>query len=190
MNNTEIKILLIILIVFIFILIKYILSTQNLESNNEITKLPGTQSKLTKKDCSIQTVYSTNDIQCSLICQSPNVYISKNGICVNALINTSSVVENKCSPEKGVLAYIVGDPQFGKSSILCLSIDIGIQPNDTSKNNIICKNGNIEINYIKSFPDVNNCKCLGDDFPAIISATSTTRKHITCVNNKLKNMFI
>lgn len=189
MINIEIKVLLIALIIFIFVLIRYVSSTSNLNSNNEVTKLPGNQSKFAKKDCSVQTVYSTNDTQCSLICQSPNVYISKNGICVNALVNTSSVIENKCSPENGVLAYVVGDPQFGKSSILCLSIDIGIQPNDPTKSNIMCKNGSIDINYVKSFPEINNCKCAKDDFPAIIHASSTIRKHITCTNKSLEILF-
>lgn len=178
-----------ILIIFIFIILKYITSTQNLKLNNENIKLSGNQTKFQKKDCSVQTVYSTNDIQCSLMCLSPNVYISKNGVCVNALVNKSSIIENKCSPEKGVLSYIVGDPQFGKSSILCLSIDIGIQPNDPMKNNIICKDGNIDINYVKSFPNIKNCKCSDDDFPAVIHATSNTRKHVTCLNKKLKNLF-
>lgn len=150
---------------------------------------PGTQSKITKKDCSIQNVYSTNDLQCSTICQPPNVYISKNGICVNALVNQSEVTENQCSPEKGVLAYIVGDPQFGKTSILCLSIDTGIQPDNPEKENIICADGTISIDYVKSFPDVSNCKCEPNKFPAIIDSTSTIRKHAICINNNLNKLF-
>lgn len=189
MNNNEIKILLAILIIFILILITYIKSPTNLTQNSENSPFVGSQSKFEKIDCSSQTVYSSNDTQCSLICKSPNVYISKNGICVNALVNQSEITENKCSPEKGVLAYIVGDPQFGKSSIFCLSIDVGIQPNDTSKPNIICRNGNIDINYVKSFPEIKNCKCKTDEFLAKFKPTSTIREHAMCIDKKLINLF-
>lgn len=188
MYNTTIKILLLIIIIILFVLIKYILKLSNFTNDPQNIIFPGSQSKIPKKDCSIQNVYSTNDMQCNIICQPPNVYISKNGICVNALVTQSEITQNECSPEKGVLSYIVGDSQFGKTSILCLSIDTGIQPDNPKGQNKICTNGNIDINYIKSFPEISNCECEPNNFPAIIEATSTIRKHATCVNSILNKL--
>lgn len=163
-------------------------STVASNTNAGIT-LAGSQTKWTKRDCDLEMVYSNNDQQCNMICRTPGVYVSRNGACVNALTTQTKDIEGVCDPKLGVLAFLVGDTEFGTTRILCLSVDPGIQSNNPKEPNLMCKNGTIDINYMKEFPSTNQCMCGEDGFPALIEATSTTRQYVVCVNNSLRPIF-
>lgn len=138
-----------------------------------------------KRDCSNEMVFSVLDAQCQVVCQGPETYISRNGICVNAITQNSTAVRNECSAKNGVLAYLIGDPQFGKADLLCLSVDPGIQPNDPTKPNEICKNGTIDVDYRKQYPSLDQCKCPPSMKLVRIPATGSIREHGVCVANAL-----
>ncbi|KAE9525830.1 hypothetical protein AGLY_014056 [Aphis glycines] len=88
-----------------------------------------------KHDCSVEIVYSTNDYQCSRLCRGPGKYFSKNGACVNSILKNvnEAEVQTGCDPKSGLLAYIVGDAQFGAVRLQCLSVDPGVRPDDMNK---------------------------------------------------------
>ena len=133
-------------------------------------------------DCQIFGTYQA-DI-CEAICKQPGIFVSKNGACVNILAFSQQAVDNSCDPKKGVLAYLLGDPQFGRTKLLCLSIDPGVQPDNLKDPNTICEGGTIDINYIQSFPQLYSCKCPDDQFLATIQNTSVIRQRGVCVNKK------
>lgn len=76
-----------------------------------------------KHDCSVELIYSVNDYQCDTLCQGPGTYYSKNGACVNTVLKNikESNVQNDCDPRLGVLAFIIGDTQFGTIRIGTMS---------------------------------------------------------------------
>lgn len=138
-----------------------------------------------KRDCANEMVFSVLDAQCQIVCQGPETYVSRNGICVNSITQNSTAVRNECSAKDGVLAYLIGDPQFGKADLLCLSVDPGVQPNDPSKPNEMCRNGSITIDYRKQYPTLEQCKCPVGTKLVRIPATSSIREHGVCVANRL-----
>lgn len=153
-------------------------------------QFPGTYKEQFKKDCDIETVYSFYDAQCSEICKEPGVYRSKNGACVNILTFNQTKVENKCSPKDGVLAYLIGNPQFGSTKLLCLSIDPGVQPHNHNKSNTICQGGKIEIDYLdKGFPQLSSCECPKGKILVIIPNTSMVRTRGVCVDASLEKVY-
>lgn len=168
------------LLLLIVLLLRKIPDT---ELEKYTTLFPGSQNSALKHDCDVEVIYSINDRQCSRICKPPGTYVSKNGICVNMLAFNHQAVENECDPEKGVLAYLVGDPQLGRTNLLCLSIDPGIQPDDINDRNIICTNGTVKggINYVKSFPQLKSCTCGEGMILTFISNTSSIRSRGICV---------
>jgi competence protein ComGC len=184
-----------ILIIFVILLISDVAIVQqkhrttttiNDEGINNVRSLLSSQTEPLKRDCNIETVFSMDDYQCSVICRSDkSTFRSKNGVCVNSLIFESTIVENECSAKAGVLAFLIGDPMFGRSKMLCLSIDLGIQPDSVKKQNLICKNGSIDINYVKGFPQLKDCKCGSDSTLAMIEATSIVRTHGVCVSKNI-----
>ena len=182
----------IILIIFVTLLISNVAVEQCRDAKkrrsgiDELRSLLSSQTQFIKRDCDLETVYSMDDHQCSVICKTSNAtFRSKNGVCVNSLIFESAGVENECLPKNGVLAFLVGDSMFGKSKMLCLSIDIGIQPDSIKKPNILCKNGSIDIDYVKSFPQLKDCKCDSDKILAIVESTSVIRTHGVCVSKNV-----
>lgn len=145
-----------------------------------------------KLNCDLETVYSMIDEQCRIICLNGNFYISNNGVCVNFLnlnkTSDSELIINKCDAKKGLVPFLIGDPLFGTTAVKCLSIDLGIQPDNIKNKNIICKNGLIDIDYRKEHPQLKNCKCKKDDeFLTIIPNTSNIRTHGVCVSKKNNN---
>lgn len=152
--------------------------------------LSGTQSEIAKRDCDLELVYSTNDQQCNIICRQPNLYVSRNGACVNELVGTDAPQQYDCDAKHGVVTYILGDPEFGKTKLFCLSIDPGIQPDNVQDTNIICKNGSIFIDYIESFPQLTNCKCPSTSpVLALIESTSVVREHGVCVTKNMERLY-
>ncbi|ABO45336.1 per os infectivity factor 3 [Gryllus bimaculatus nudivirus] len=168
------------------ILLSNIKNNINLDKQENRLDLDGFQNIITKRDCSSETVYSINDAQCNQACYG-NVgqYVSQNGICINSLILQSSVIEKECDPKKGVIAYLIGNTQTGQTSLKCLSVDLGIQSNDPDGPNVICQNGSIDIDYLKEFPQIENCKCMPSDVVGLIPYTTSIRQHASCVSLNL-----
>lgn len=155
-----------------------------------IPKYKASPSNAYKRNCDAEIIYAMDDNQCSNICNGSNLYRVHNGRCVNALIlDSSNNTINDCDPKRGVLAYLVGDPQLGRTKYQCLSIDLGIQDDSLDKENIICKNGDIAINYLDTMPQLSQCKCRDRQFLAIIPNNKTIRTHGQCINNVLLPVF-
>lgn len=140
-----------------------------------------------KRDCANEMVFSVLDGQCQTVCQGPETYVSRNGICVNVITQDTTAVRNECSAQKGVLAYLIGDPQFGKTDLLCLSVDPGIQPNDPEQPNRLCVNGTIDIDYRKQYPTLDGCRCATGYQLVRVPATSSIRERGVCVKRALAN---
>lgn len=85
--------------------------------------------------------------------------------------------------KKGLVAYLTGNTEFGKTQLLCLSIDLGVRPDDINKPNTICMNGDIDINYVKAFPQVEQCKCKSDSSLVLVPSTSIIRYRGVCVES-------
>lgn len=148
------------------------------------------QTILQKHNCDIETIYSFTDQQCESVCSNIGSYVSKHGVCVNVLAFQTSEVQNTCDPKRGVLAYLTGNSQFGSVNLRCLTIDDGIQPSDLTKPNIFCVNGDIDIDYLTSYPQLANCKCRDDnEVLAMIANTNAVRSHGVCVNKKFINFW-
>lgn len=154
--------------------------------NNWLTDYKGSQNESIRRDCDLETVYAMDDSQCRNICKDHGAYRVKNGVCLNVLVFETSDVQNKCAPKQGLLAYLVGDPVFGRTKAVCLSVDLGIQPDRSDRNNIICRGGDINIDYVKSFPQLSECKCTKDDILTLVESVKTVRTHGVCADKRLK----
>lgn len=179
-------------------------ATHSIFTTNSVT---GQQ--IRRNNCDLETVYSMTDEHCNQVCATynqynntdGNIYVSRRGVCLNTKIVEKLMTpidrddgdndEHDCDPKNGVLAYIVGDTQFGKLSHLCLSIDVGVQPDDgtSTKGNTLCQNGTIDIDYNRAFPQLTDCTCSADDFLALIPNTSTIRARGVCVDKSLKKFY-
>lgn len=144
------------------------------------------QTEPIRRDCDLETVYSMDDAQCFNVCKTSGVFRTKNGVCVNTLIFETQATQNKCSAKDGVLAYLVGDPVFGRTKTVCLSVDLGVRPDNLDKPNIICRDGEIPINYVIAFPQLKDCRCANGKILSLIESTNTIRTHGVCVNDKMK----
>lgn len=151
----------------------------------------GSQSELGKRDCNVELLYAMEDDQCRSVCREPGLFRAKNGACVNVLaFEKREAVKNKCDAARGVLAYLVGNTQFGNTSLLCLSVDLGVQPDDPKSKNTICGyDGKIDIDYLKEFPRVADCKCPDNKVLTVIPSTSNIRMRGLCVNANLARPF-
>lgn len=149
----------------------------------------GNQARSLKRDCNVETVYAMQDEQCDLVCQGPSVFRAKHGVCVNVLVFETRTVENKCSAKDGVLAYLVGNSEFGNTQMICMSVDVGIRPDDLNKPNTLCQGGSIDIDYTKRFPSLDDCNCGEGKRLALIPATSTVRTRGVCVSGEMQPLF-
>lgn len=179
-------IIVIILLVLIIFLLK---AVSNIDVEKHDIDFPGSQREMLKQNCDVETIYSVEDSQCEIICKQPGIFVSRNGACVNILAFSQEAVDNTCDPKKGVLAYLLGDPQFGKTKLLCLSVDQGVQPDNVVDPNTICSGGKIDINYVESFPQLYSCTCPNNQVLALIPNTSTIRQRGVCVDRHLYNMY-
>jgi hypothetical protein len=158
------------------------------DDDRPVVIFPGNRHEGLRRDCDVETVYVVEDSQCDAFCKQTGTYRERNGVCVNISVFASDSAKNTCDPTKGVLAFLMGDPQFGKTKFLCLSIDQGIQPNDPNEKNDICINGGTQtIDYVLGFPQAENCRC--PDALVNIPATSTVRSRGICVKDKEKHFF-
>lgn len=144
----------------------------------------GNQEIFQKVDCNSYKVYSFTDDDCSKQCRDNN-FISMHGVCTK----NSTTITNKCDIKNGYLEFLEGDPELGTLNSICLSIDPGIQLNNSDQTNIICEGGEIDIDYTKSFPNVNQCKCSDSKIPILIENTSSVRKHAVCVDKNMIDVF-
>lgn len=148
-----------------------------------------------RRDCDAETVYSMADSQCLAVCRGPETYFSRNGACVNTKLKqttgSSRPIRHSCDPKRGVLAYLVGNSQFGSTDFECLSVDPGVQPDNVSLPNTILVNGTVPIDYLKKFPNFQDGSCLNSDNDAIITIPSTLTVRATgyCVNKNLQILF-
>lgn len=150
----------------------------------------GSQNELLRYDCDVETIYSMDDSMCASLCRPPNIFHAKNGQCVNILtFNHTEAIDN-CNPQYGLVAFIVGDPQLGTAKSFCLSIDLGIQSDTSFNDNKICENGVIDINYLKSFPQIINCTCkdLETQNKFIIPSTNVVREHALCASKNFLDL--
>lgn len=184
-----------IVIFIVYILLYFTIWGINVDGrvNSEFTNLVyGDQHEYHKHDCNVESLFSSNDQQCSVMCKNNGTFRSHNGICVNVLAFSEEDTLNSCDSKKGVLSYMVGDPQLGTTRLQCLSIDLGIQPNDPNNDNIICMGGKVGgdgINYLVGFPQIQECDCGSiNKILTIIPATSTVRRHGLCVDKKLETI--
>lgn len=185
MNKSAFYMLLIIISV-LFVAIVLLQNVHNIPKNKRIIDFPGTQSDLVKRDCDVETIYSVDDAQCQALCKEPGAFVSVNGACVNTLAFNQEVIHANCDPHKGVLAYLLGDPQFGNTKLFCLSIDLGVQPDNVNKENTICTGGSIDIDYVQSFPQLAQCKCPDNKVLAVIPSTTTIRSRGVCMHENYK----
>lgn len=151
----------------------------------------GSQSEMHKHDCDVETVYSVTDSQCQAVCKPPGVFSSRNGACINVLAFGTGDASNKCDPKRGVLAFLLGDPQFGDTKMRCYSVDPGIQPDDPDGKNVICDHGSIDIDYVKSFPQPADCRCTDParSVLALVTNTKEVRKRGVCVSDKMSPLY-
>lgn len=145
-------------------------------------RLSGNQPPLAQYNCDTDIVYSMIDAECRSLCRPPGLYRSHNGVCVNLRTFGQTSAENECDPKRGLLAYTIGDPQFGTVRHLCLSVDPGVQPDTVDKPNTFCTGGTIDINYLRQYPQLSNCTCPDGQIRAIIPSTSVTRPRALCVD--------
>lgn len=178
-------------IVVLFIL--YTMSDFDDTKNRSVDLVGGPQSEVHKRDCATELVYSVTDSQCGEVCEPPAYFVSRNGACVNVLaVSTQEDAAKACDPRRGVLAYLLGDPQFGKSALRCLSVDPGIQPDDPHGKNIICTHGSVYIDYLVAFPSVAACHCTKDPTRnALVSVANTRvmREYGVCVGQNMLPLF-
>lgn len=159
----------------------------NVDIEKDFVNFRGNQSNASRRNCNIETIYSVDDEQCSDICQEPGVFRSFNGKCVNILAFNQEAVHNDCDPRHGVLAYVLGNPEIGSTKLFCLSIDEGVQPDDPNEKNTLCtgEGASIDIDYVESFPQLDNCKCPDSKFLAQIPNTNTIRSRGVCIDKNL-----
>lgn len=179
--------LLIVLMCFVVLFILYNIRDFNETDVRAANLVGGSQSEMYKRDCDVETVYSVTDSQCQAVCKQPGIFSSRNGACINVLAFTTDAMLNKCDPKRGVLAYLLGDPQFGNTKMRCYSVDPGIQPDDPHGKNIICNHGSINIDYVKSFPQPADCQCTDPtrSVLAFVTNTKEMRKYGVCVSEKM-----
>lgn len=131
-----------------------------------------------RKPCDTQTVYCFRDNDCSQQCEASfsSLYRCINGTCRNNKILEFDGVKNECDTTKGMVAFMVGDTAFGRYEYVCKSVDLGIA-RSVDATNLMCRGGNIEINYVKKYPTIADCKC---EYQSYVPATSVKRAHVEC----------
>ena len=127
----------------------------------------------TKKNCTNNVVYCFDKLNCNNSCSGGD-YQCINGVCKTDTVLISDV-ENNCNANMGILGFLVGNTAFGVYDFKCKSVDDGIAIDNEV--NVMCRGGDIDIDYLKAYPSINDCNC---DHPIIIPATSVKRRHVEC----------
>lgn len=183
------------LLIVSFFLILFLIFYLSRFINFEYDKVPDALIKLVngleqekKIDCQQKVTYCFEDSQCAQRCS--NLSVCSHGVCLNSNIFTTTAPINECDASKGVLTFFVGNPAFGVYEYLCKSVDPGIADDDIKKPNRMCTGGNIDIDYTKSFPLMNNCNCPNDFDMVIVPATSTVREYGVCIPKNKRHLIL
>lgn len=181
--------LLIVVSIFIFYIVRHIEKIKHIrEQDANNFSLEPTDGNKPRINCSVvkKLCFTSND--CNVTCSSASQFECINGYCINRQIISDVDTVNECNPERGVLAFLIGDTQFGRYNTICKSIDLGIAPNNPREDNRMCISGKLStpVNYLSHFPTIDECICNTDTFKYIIPATSSIRKHAVCLNKTLQ----
>lgn len=150
---------------------------------------------LTKKaDCNADNVYCFDNDDCIIKCEYNGFFSCVAGKCVTETI-IEKQVETLCDATKGLLSFLVGDPQRGVYDEICLSVDPGIAKRNGE--NVLCKvetssDGSdllSSLDYRSKFPAISECVCPDDTTATFMPGTSTIRPSIACVNSNLYKFF-
>lgn len=189
-------VLYVVILILVLIVVAALLMTFgfNYAKNDEWVLAFGTPANTTMYNCQIETVYSITDGHCRTQCEPPGIYKSVDGICVNIMeLSEGALYRNECDPKKGVFSYIVGDNQFGKLDLRCLSIDPGIQPDNVHLPNRICTGNvaSVDIDYLSKhgYPKWTDCVCKEDNELVEIPPTLTIRSRGLCVSRHMARLF-
>lgn len=133
-----------------------------------------------KYDCDKTSTLCVSDEDCNMLCVSVNyekftchkssqLCLRKNTIetydiktpAVDILDDTSVL---KCFPNKGVVAALQADPQFGVSSWTCISLFPHLIDNRGEKLRGVCDgiNSKLKINLKAHYPRIEDCICSND----------------------------
>ncbi|KAG8362562.1 pif-3 [Fopius arisanus] len=171
------------ILMLILVILSLLRQLENFTPKIRRHDFPGTMSDKLRRDCDNETVYSMESSHCDEVCQRTGIFESKKGVCVNQTIFTMANERKRCDLKRGVVAYLTGNSEFGTIKSVCMSLDIGISPEDPDKPNNLCSKGQIEIDYRESFPQMRNCKCPNDQHLVIIPSTRIIRSHGICVDS-------
>ncbi|AYP97962.1 PIF-3 [Mauternbach virus] len=188
-NIIYIHVLAIIIAIMLIFLVIVLTKIEMFDIKKKNHDFPGQRQEFRQHNCDTELIYSMTDDQCNSICREPGVFVTRNGTCVNIQNFNQTAIENECNPKNGVLAYLLGDPEFGTTKLLCLSIDPGVQPDNIKLINTLCMNGDLEINYIESFPNLKHCTCADDEILATILDTSTIRTRGVCIKKQSQPIY-
>lgn len=129
-----------------------------------------------KANCNTTNVSCFDHTDCLSKCV--NVANCKFGSCVSTDLIPP---ETECDVSMGMMAFLVGDPKFGKYSFVCKSVDPGIAISSTE--NLMCRcssSGSMTINYLDRFPQITSCMCGDEKNACIVPATRVKREHKEC----------
>lgn len=180
-TTTLLLVLPVALLCFLLLCVLYGARTDGLRPMTSRLMASGAQSQAHRRDCDTELVYTWTDSQCRAVCKPPATYTSRNGACVN-MLNTRPT--NGCDPVAGVLAYLVGDPQLGRTRTRCLSVDPGIRPDDPRAPNLACTGGTVAVDYTRSFPQPADCRCPVGEAVALVANTRGMRAYGVCVDER------
>lgn len=173
------------MLIFILVFIIFLTSLTKIKpmtnSNLQdlINKFNGIDTLESKVDCLTATGYCFVTSDCAgTVCSNQTTFACVNGVCKSQVVETENI-KNECDPSKGLFGYLVGDVAFGRYTYVCKSLDPGIVNVDGT--NLMCKGGQIEINYVNRLPTKDDCTC--PESKIIIPATNEKREHVECVKS-------
>lgn len=108
------------------------------------------------RDCQTDKIPCISDSTCLTFCNKP-IYKCENYTC-----ELTKPPESKCEPEKGGIWVLQNLDAFGKANwqCLCLYPEIFSGPACNQKNPYVCKNGFLNVNFMKSTEiNSNQCNC-------------------------------
>ena len=166
-------------IIFIFVFIRIFTNFEFDTVPDVLLELKRSLEQKKKINCNQRVTYCFSDSECRQMCS--NSANCSNGVCLNSNLFSTTAPINECDATKGVLTFFVGNPAFGRYEYLCKSVDPGIASDKITEPNLMCTGGDIDINYLNSFPKITDCKCPEDYKLIIMPATETVRDYSVCL---------
>lgn len=178
----KLQVVLLFLFIFVFVVVGtyFVLQINKFMPQTESSNTKQLTTKLyenTRIDCLNQKTFCFTDADCAIQCTYNVNYSCLHGICKNDVFRSSDP-SDECSPQRGILAYMQGDSAFGKYKFICKSEDPGIAI--STDTNLMCSGGKIDIDYLKKFPAITDCKCEDDESMVVVPATLNKRRHVQC----------